>query len=372
MKITCDRNLLLAAFQIVSSIVPSRNTIPILQNIKITTGDKSILIIGTDLEVGVRYELPAEIKEKGTILFPTQRLGAILRESADEKIQIESDGHISQVKTENGYFKIMGTDPADYPDFPDFDAKKAVSIESQGLKEMIRKTIFATSGEIARYALTGVLLEISKKELRMVGSDGKRLAYIKRKSEVEVAQNIKVIVPPKSLALLERIIQDDNKQVLLTLEETQLKIQLSVGEDNKSSILIFSGLIEGNFPDYTNVIPSDCDKKAEVVTEEFYSAIRRAALVTTDKFKATKLIFKNNSLTLFSRTQDVGEAQVEMKAKYEGKPFEIVFNPEFFIDVLRVINEKEFTMEFKDKASPMILKIGRNYVYLVMPLSVDV
>ncbi len=372
MKITCERAQLQEAFQIINPIIPTRSTIPILQNIKIIAEKQTIFLIGTDLEIGLRYEIPAEVKETGTIILPTQRLGAILRESTDEKINIESDGHIARIKTKIGYFKILGADPVDYPDFPEFDTKKAFEIEASGLKEMIRKTIFATSGEITRYALTGVLLEITKKELRMVGSDGKRLAFIKKKSEQNVPQNIKVIAPPKGLILLERIIQDKDKKILITLEETQLKIQVPAGGSRKHPIFLFSGLIEGNFPDYANVIPSDSDKKVEIPTAEFAAAIRQAALVTTDKFKATKMILEKNTLTFFSRTQDVGEAQVKMKVSYDQKPFEIVFNPDFLIDVLRVIDEPKFTLEFKDKTSPIVLKIGRNYVYLIMPLTVDV
>lgn len=342
---------------------------PILQNIKLFTQQNKVFLLGTDLEVGIQYEIPAEIKEPGGVLLPAYRFGIILRETVDPKITIETDGNSADIKTRDSHFHIMGADPVDYPDFPQFDTQKAINLEPKGLKEMIRKTIFATASESTRYALTGLLLEIKKKELRLVGSDGKRLAYIKRKAESKISQEIKVIIPRKGMALLEKITEgkDAKQQLQLIVEETQVKFGLP------PNIFAFSRLIEGSFPDYEKVIPVDCDKKVELKSDEFYSALRRVALVTTDKFRATKLSFKDNKLILFSRTQDVGEARVEMTVKNKQPPFEIVFNPEFFMDALRVTNGTEnIVMELKDKTSPAVLRMGRDYVYLVMPLSIDV
>lgn len=377
MKIVCSRKEFLEAFQVVSSVIPLRSAVPILQNIKITTEDKKVYLIGTDLEVGIKYEvIAAEIKEAGSSVLPTQRLGAILRETSEEKIKMESDTNRALISTKDAHFKIMGAEAEDYPDFPSFDLKRAIEIDPKGLKEMVSRTAFAASHEIIRYALTGLLVEIKKKELRMVGSDGKRLAYIKRKSETPVSQDIKVIVPTKGMMMLEKIIRDDKTPVKLILEETQLKISLAVPEkpdkEKSPEILLFTRLVEGSYPDYETVVPADCDKKIEMKTGSLLSALRRVSVVTTDKFKATKLSFKDNKLTFLSRTQEVGEARIEMDIKYEAKPFEIVFNPDFFIDVLRVIDEASFILELKDKTSPAVFKVGRDYIYLVMPLTVDV
>jgi DNA polymerase-3 subunit beta len=341
---------------------------PILQNIKFLTQQNKLLLLGTDLEVGIQYQMDTEVKEQGSILLPAHRLGTILRETADPKITIDTDGNAAEIKTKDSHFRIMGADPVDYPDFPRFDTAHATILEVAGLKEMIRKTIFATAMETTRYALTGLLLEIKKKEIRLVGSDGKRLAYIKKKTEQNVNQDIKVIVPAKGMTLLERITEGKEKQTLqLVVEETQVKFIIA------PNIFAFSRLIEGSFPDYEKVIPADCDKKVELKTADFYSALRRVALVTTEKFRATKLMFKDNKLTLFSRTQDVGEAQIEMTLAAKQPVFEIVFNPDFFMDILRIIGETEnIILELKDKTSPAVVRIGRDYVYLIMPLSIDI
>jgi len=341
MKIICKKSELLEVFGIVNSVIPTRSTIPELQNIKLQTQDEKLLLIGTDLEVGIKAEIKAEIKEKGSSLIPTQRLGTIIRETSDENIRIETTNSIVHLITCDGDYKIVGADPADYPDFPEFDAKKAIDIDAKGLKEMIHKTIFAVSNEITRYALTGLLVEIKKKEIRIVGSDGKRLAFIKRHSEQSISQDKKVIVPAKGMNLLERILKDDHRLKMI-IDDTQVKFSILPAKEKYPETVIFSRLVEGSFPDYENIIPTDCDKKLDIKNEELYAALRRVTVVTTDKFKATKLSFKDNKIILMSRTQDVGEAKVELDTKYTGEPVEIVFNPDFFIDILRVLGEGTF------------------------------
>jgi len=371
MKLVCDRAEMSSAFSLIGFAIPSRSTMPILQNTKINaSGKNSIELIGTDLEVGIKHEVKAEVKETGVVVLPTVRLGAILRETSEAKIKIESDNNSAQIVVGNSRYKIVGANPVDYPDFPVFDTKKAFSLNPKGLREMIQKTVFATSPEITRYALTGVLIEVKEKEIRMVGSDGKRLAYIKRKSDQPAIKD-RVIIPPKGMHLLSRLIENDEVRLSLNVEESQIKANIKPAKEDHPEIEIFCRLIEGAYPDYEKVIPADCDKKIEFKTAELHSAVRRAAVVTTDKFKAIKLIFKDNKLTVLSRTQEVGEAQVEMDIKYNQAPFEIVFNPDFFLDFLRGLDEESLVLELKDKTSPAVFKAGRDYAYLVMPLTID-
>lgn len=369
MKVVCNKNQLFKAFQIVSPIVPAKSSMPVLQNIKLTTDDKTLFLSATDLEVGIQYPISAEIKEKGTILIPNSKLGGILRETPDEHITIEGAGGTANIKTKSSKYKIMCMDTAEYPDFPAFNEKKSISISASGLKEMVSKTTFATSQEMTRYALTGLLLEIRKKELRMITSDGKRLAYIKRRSEQDVETDIKVIVSPKSLNLLERIIEEEEQTLRIETDETQFKVLIP--QKDQKGIVLFSRLIEGTFPDYESVIPSDSDKKIEIVSGELLSAMRQVALVTTDKFKATQITLEKDKMTLLTRTQDVGEATVELPIKYSGEAFKITFNPEFFIDFLRIVGEDTITLGLKDKTSPAVIKQGKDYTYIVMPLTIE-
>jgi DNA polymerase-3 subunit beta len=369
MKVICNKNLLLKAFQAVSSVVPTKSSMPVLQNIKLTADEKTLFLSATDFEVGIQYPIPAEVKENGSVIIPDHRLGGILRETTDEEITIETNEGVVNLQTKTSKYKIMCMDISEYPDFPVFNEKKSISINSKGLREMVRKTTFATSQEITRYALTGLLMEIKKKEVRMVASDGKRLAYIKRRSEQNLDNEIKVIISPKSLNLLERTIENEDQILKIEIDETQCKILIP--QKDSKGIFLFSRLIEGAFPDYENVIPTDSDKKIEISAQELLLAMRQVALVTTDKFKATQITFDNNKMSLLTRTQDVGEADIKIPIKYSGEPFKITFNPEFFIDALRVVGNEEITLGLKDKTSPAVIKQGKDYIYLVMPLTIE-
>jgi DNA polymerase-3 subunit beta len=371
MKVVCKRNDLLDAFSMVNVVIPTRSTIPVLQNINLTAEGSSLYIIGTDLEVGIKVEIKAEVKDKGSLLIPTMRLGALLRETVDENIKIETRNNIANIITKEGEYKLVGPDPVDYPEFPSFEAEKAFEMDPRGLKEMIHKTIFATSSEITRYALTGLLMEISKTEIKMVGSDGKRLAFIKHSSKQNVDQEKKVIVPSKGMMLLERVLREDHK-LKISIDDTLIKICLTPQKEKHPETIMFSRLVDGAFPDYESIIPKDGNKILEMQSEDLHSALRRVTVVTTDKFKATKFIMKDNKLSLLSKTQEVGEAKVEVAAKYKGEEFEIVFNPDFFIDALRVLGEGNLKIEFKERTSPAVFKWGNNYVYLVMPLTIDI
>jgi len=369
MKVICDRDVLLKAFSVASSVAPTKSAMPILQNIKLTADDKTLYLSSTDFEVGIQYPINAEVKEKGSVILPGQRLGGILRESTDEQVMIEYSGAVANINTKSGKYKIMCADVGEYPEFPEFNEKKAISINSAGLREMVRKTTFATSKEITRYALTGLLVEIKKKEIRMIASDGKRLAYVRNHSSQNVSNDIKVIISPKSMDLLERVLENDDQELKIDIDETQCKIMIP--RKDQKGIMLFSRLIEGTFPDYENVIPENSDKKLELPAAELLTAMRQVALMTTDKFRATQITLENNKMILLTRTQDVGEATIELPIKYSGASFKITFNPDFFIDVLRIMGNEDIILGLKDKTSPAVIRQGKDYTYLVMPLTIE-
>ncbi len=372
MKFKCARGPLHEALQLASAVVPQRTTIPAVTNVKITAtpgakGAGQVEISGTDLEYGLKLLVTGvDVKEEGTVVLPAARVAGILREAGSDDVTIDSDGTIAHVKAAGANFKVVGIDPADFPAIPGFEEKGSVQVETRDLGEMIRKTQFAVSGEVVRYALTGQLLEIHGKELRMVASDGKRLAFIRGKAGGKdgAAKNLRVIVPTKTLTLLDRVLTDDDEFVWLHIEETQVRLK------TKRAVL-FSRLIDGNFPDYEAVIPQDRTKKIELEREPLFAAVRKASLMTTDKTRAVKFTFGKGKLTLFTRTQDVGEATVEMPIDYKGEETEITFNPDYVSDYLKVVTESKVELHLKDKSSAGVFRAGKDYVYVVMPLTVN-
>lgn len=372
MKVKASRAALSEAFGIASAVVPVRTTIPAVMNVKLTAtkegkGGSKLEIAATDLEYGVRLTLTGvDVKEEGTLVLPAARMAGILREASDADLSIDSDGNLAHIKTSDANFKVVGADPADYPAIANFEEKGSVRVDTHDLGEMIRRTAFAVSSEVVRYALTGQLLEVKGKELRMVASDGKRLALIRSRStsKAEGQKDLRVIVPTKTLNLLDRVLTPEDETVALQVEETQLKLKTS-------RAVIFSRLIDGNFPDYEAVVPQDRDKKITLGREALHAAVRKVALVTTDKTRAVKFVIGKGKVTLFARTQDVGEASVEVPADYKGEGLEIVFNPDFVADYLKVVTDESVELHLKDKTSAGVFKAGKDYTYVLMPLTVN-
>lgn len=370
MKVKCARGPLHEAFQLALTVVPQRSTIPAVTNVKLAatgSGKTGVLELScTDLEFGLKFRIPAmEVKEEGTVVLPATRMSGILREAGDADVVLDSDGTLAHVRAGGASFKVVGIDAADFPAVPGFEEKGALQVDTKDLGEMIRRTQFAVSSEVVRYALTGQLFEIHGKELRMVASDGKRLAYIKSRGAGKgEAKNIRVIVPTKTMSLLDRILTDEDESVSIHVEETQIRMKTS-------RAMIFSRLIDGNFPDYEAVIPSDRDKKVTLEREPFHAAVRKASLMTTDKTRAVKFTFAKGKLTLFTRTQDVGEANVEVPVEYRGEDIDVTFNPDYVVDYLKVVPDESVELHLKDRASAGVFKSGKDYVYVLMPLTVN-
>ncbi|MBI2901615.1 MAG: DNA polymerase III subunit beta [Planctomycetes bacterium] len=370
MKIKCSRVALHEAFSVAAMVVPQRTTIPAITNVKLSALQQGkaggcVELACTDLEFGLTYRVPAEVKDEGTVVLPVARMAGILRESGDEEISIDSDGPLAHVRTSDSDFKVVGIDPAYFPTIPAFEDRGAVQIAIADLGDMIRKTQFAVSTEAVRYALTGQLLELRGKEIRVVASDGKRLAFIKnRASGKGEGKDVRVIVPTKTMNLLDKVFSDEDETVALNVEETQIRFRTK-------RAVIFSRLIEGNFPDYDAVIPTDRDKKIPLEREKFLSAVRKASLMTTDKARAVKFDFRKGKLILFTRAQDVGEARVEMPIAYSGEEIDVVFNPDYVADFLKASGEEAVELQLKDKTTAGLFRSGKEYLYVLMPLTVS-
>ena len=369
-KVKCDRGALHDAFSIAEKVVPQRTTIPSITCVKLTASKNksggTLELACTDMEFGLKVTVAAsEVKEEGTLVLPASRMSGILREAGDDEVGIDSDGNLANVKLPGASFKVVGLDPADFPTMPTFDAKGAVKVDASDLGAMIRKTQFAVSTEVVRYALTGQLLEVKGKDVRMVASDGKRMAYIKSRAsgKSDGHKDVRVIVPTKTMNLLDRVLTDEDDHVALNVEETQVRIKTR-------RALLFSRLIEGNFPDYEAVVPSNLDKKVVFERDALHAAVRKASLMTTDKARAVKFSVSKGKIVISTRAQDVGEARVEVAVEYKGDDLDVVFNPDYVADYLKVVGEESIELQLKDKTAAGVFKAGKDYVYVLMPLTI--
>lgn len=363
MKLSCDRQELADALTLAASIVPARSTKPILQNVMVRAGEEGIEVLATDLEVGLRARVEqADVERRGAALLPAQKALAILRELEGEKVEISFDDRVTTLAAGGSRFRIVSEDPQEFPEIPGFEEKDAIHFGRTQLEGMIRKTAFAAAQEGARYALNGVLFDLRGDRLRLVATDGKRLALAERPIELASAQTFARVVPSKAVALLARIAHPDDPTIAIVFKETSMLA--------KSSRAVLSAqLLQGHFPPYEEVIPKDQEKKLDLEAAPFQAALRRAALLTTKDSQAVRFSFGFNKVTLSSRTPELGESQVELPVVYPYDPLEIGFNPQYLIDALKVLDQARFTLELRDETSPGLVREGEGYAYVVMPIN---
>ena len=363
MKIRVSKENLLKGIQIVQNIVSSRATLPILSNMLIETKGNRLKLNTTDLDIGISCEIPVETTEEGAITIPTKRFSEISKElpSGDISIGTKKNNQVD-IEGKNCRFKLIGLPKDEFPKFPAFRDKEVLNLKNGMFRDMLRLTSFAVSHEETRYVLNGVLLEISGKTIRMVATDGRRLSKVENLLEKEAKKDVSVILPLKTVQEIYRNLNNEDGFVSFVLGENQVLFDIE-------GVLIASRLIEGEFPDYNQVIPKPFSPKIKVQTQEFLSAIKRANLLATPDFQAIKFEVFTDKMVISKTTPDVGESREEVPIEYGGKELIVGFNPQFFIDFLKNIEEGNVNLELlgPDKAGVMRLK---NYLYLALPMRI--
>ena len=366
MKAKFNRIALAEALTLVTSVIPVRTTKPILQCLKIEVNENAASICATDFELGITCAvLQVDVEQAGTVVVPADRFTAIIRESIDEVISIEVSEAACQIRGADSHFTIYGYDVSQYPAVPGFEGEGQIGINLAKLQEGVEHCLFATAKENTRYALNGVLWEITGKSLVLVGTDGRRLAKVKVNLATTMSQElqaVKRIVPTKAMALVDKIGGGEKEKVEIQFSDNRIIMRCN-------GVVISSNLVEGNFPKYEDIIPTENDKKVELNTTATLSAVRRAALLINEESKGIKLSLDKNLLVFSSRAPEMGDAQIEMAVEYQGPPIEIGFNPQFLVDVLRVIKKEKFELYLGQADRPGMVKSGTNFVYIVMPVN---
>lgn len=373
MKVICDRAALVEAVNVVGSVVVSRTPTPILQCVKLSADEGQLTLAATDLEVGLRLGVDqVDVQKQGEALVPSDKLTQIVRASEDPTLTIETKDHAVHIRGSDSHFKIFGYDPKEAPVVRDFeDSNVDCEIDAGQLRTLISRTLFAAAAEHSRYAINGVLFERDGKKIRLVATDGRRLAVARGECRPasEAPAKSSCIVPTKALNLINKLISDPETPIKMAIEENQALF--SVGEGADAAVLS-TNLVEGAFPPFEDVIPKDQDKRVTFDSAQLSSAIRRAALLTNEESKGVRMSFSGNKLTLTSRAPEMGEAEIQLDLqKYEGDPLEIGFNPGFITDALKVVDGAEVIVELKAPNKPGVLRTGNEFTYVIMPVNLQ-
>ncbi len=369
MKTVLPRQEFQEALTAAATLTSSRTTKPILSCVKLTASKKKAELTASDGEASLNLGVTAITTQKeGTAVIPADRLLGIVRELNDVELQIESDDRYCTIRGEGSEFRIFVMDAADYPPAPEFDGEADLVIDGGELRRMISLTLYAAAKETSRYAINGVLWEKQGKRLFLVATDGRRLARSGGEVRATSSGDFEAIVPGKALGVFEKVFtapkSDEEWRVDVKLLPNQ--ILLRSGDRVLSTVLV-----EGHFPKYQDVIPKSNDKKAGMRRDELLSAVRRAALLTTEESRAVKLAFGAKELVITSQSPEQGDARVQMPIRYEGTPLEIGFNPHFVSDCLRAVPYETVFIELQESFRPGILcgEDKNEFLYVIMPVS---
>ena len=368
MKVTFNRSALAEALGLMTTIVPSRTPKPILKCVRIAVAGKEMRVCATNLELGLDYLIAeVDVEREGEVVVEAERLAAIVRESIEDVLVLESVDTTCEIRGMDSHFTVYGQDPKQYPKVPSFGTGPAdMTIGLEQLQSGIEQCLFATAKESSRYAINGVLWETKGKKLLLVATDGRRLARCRvdlQQASAEGAEQ-KIIVPAKTMALVEKLGKREKETVAVRFVDNQVLLSCA-------NVVISSNLVEGNFPKYEDIIPSDYDKKLTLSTEAALSGVRRAALLTSEESKGVKLSLKSDGLVFSGSSPEAGAAEVSMPVEYDGEAIDIGFNPQFLIDALRVIRASQFEMELGQSDRPGLIKSGNDFLYVLMPINLS-
>lgn len=363
MKFKVEKSVLINGIQSVQNVITTKSALPILSHILLEAQNGSLKLTATDLDVGISCVIPVDIQEAGAITVPAKRFSDIVKEFPAETVSLTTKKNNQVIiDSDSCQFKIMGLVKEEFPKLPEFKDRKVVKIEQKVFKSMLLLTSFAVSMDETRYVLNGILFKINKNQFTLVATDGKRLAIAEKKLNSDSDVDINIIVPLKTIQELNRSLQEEG-ELSLVVSSNQALFDLG-------SIGIVSRLIEGEFPDYQQVVPAAADNKMKVERNQLLLAVRRAALLATPDYQAVKLEVFKNKLAISKSTPDIGEFHEELPVEYQGRELVIGFNPAYLIDVLKNLNEEMVNLELVDGEKPGVIRLS-GYVYIVLPMRLN-
>lgn len=361
MKFKIEKNALVNGLQMGYGIISPRSTVPILSNVLLRADEKKLWLTTTDMEVSVRCSVEADVSKVGSSTIPARRLLSIIKELAGQEVEIEIDEkNAASIRAGSSFFKVMGQSDDDFPRLPEFKGKFNYVLDQGQFKAMLNNVAYSASSDETRYVLNGVYLKFAGEKLTVVATDGRRLALAEHDVEFPKEAESEMIIPSKAINELLHSLKDQG----------QLKI-CAVGNQTMfefDNILVVSKLIEGSYPNFKQVIPAQSSERVPIEREGLLSAVRRVALLTSEKSNSVKLTFTKNKLKVSVTTPEVGEAHETMAVKYSGKEMSVAFNPEYLMDPLRHLTNDEIYLELSDEMSPGVVKCDQPFLYVLMPM----
>ena len=371
MKFKINRDHFANGLAQVLNVVGSKATMPILSNVLIEAEKDQISLTTTNLDLGIRCKIKAEVKEKGSITLPVKRLATIVRELPNTDVAFDAAPN-HQVKLTSGgsNFRIMGIAKDEFPPLPEFGDEKAYTLEQGELTAMLKSVAYAQSSDETRYILNGVYFNFKDGKLSLVATDGRRLALVSKEMDVPAASAGAIILPAKTVNELTRLL-DKGEKLKINFNERRAAFQIATDKDTSGLIdhvYLYSKVVEGSYPNYNQVIPKETHQRIKLERELFLQCVHRAALVCSEKSNSVKIKLSSNLLEITAQSPDFGEAHESMAIGYSGPELQVAFNPTFVMDPLRALTKDEIFFELKDEVSPGVFKTLDSFICVIMPV----
>lgn len=365
MKLTIGQEEFITGLQAVQNVVSTRTTLPILSNVLLNAVGDRLTLTATDLDVTISKTVEAKVEMDGSFTMPVKKLLSIAREVGGSQIEMDVSKNQCSIKSGSSAYRVNGLPAEEFPPIPNFLGQKTIQMPQDTVKTMLRRTSFAVSTDENRYVLNGLYLSFKENKLTMVATDGRRLALAEEDVELKDDNPLEVIVPTKAIQELSRSLGDKGD---VEIQITDNQVSFGLKENDGTGSLIVSKLVEGAYPNYKQVIPAESKHRVTLDKEELFHALRRAEIMTSEKANSVKLTFSDNNLTFTANSPEVGESRETMAIKYDGEETSIAFNPQFFIDPLKALEEDEVHFEFTDQLSPGVVKVKHPFLYVIMPM----
>jgi len=378
MKFKINRDHFSSGLQLLTSVVGARKTMPILQNVLIEAHEGLVRLTTTNLDLGARCSLKADVSEKGSITLPVKEIGRIVRELADIEVSVEtSDTTKATISTRGSIFNVIGMESKEFPPLPELENKKEFNLERPEIVSMLKSVSYAQSVNEERYMLKGVFFQLSKEKLSLVATDGRRLAVTSRKIELSENDEGEFILPSLTVSEIEKIpAVGNNLKISYTDRQVAFELKVDNQEEEggfKESVYLVSKVVEGKYPNYKQVIPKDDFNVANIERELMQECVNRAALVSDEKIT---LRIKTNQMEITGQST-LGDACESMPVSFEGEDTTVSFNPRFILDPLKSITRDKISFEFRDDMSPGVFKVddesknNLSFLCVVMPIRTD-
>ena len=371
MKFKINRDHFANGLAQVLNVVGSKSTMPILSNVLIEAEKDQISLTTTNLDLGIRCKIKAEVKETGSVTLPVKRLASIVRELPN--IDVTFDGSPNhQVKLSSGgsNFRIMGIGRENFPPLPEFGEEKAYTLQQDELNSMLKNVSYAQSTDETRYILNGVYFNFRDGKISLVATDGRRLAVVSKEMDVPAESAGAIILPAKTVSELSRLL-DKGEKVKINFSDRRCAFQIATDKDTSGlidNVYLYSKVVEGNYPNYLQVIPKETHQRIKLERELLLECVHRAALVCSEKANSVRIKLSSNLLEITAQSPDFGEAHESMAIGYSGPELQVAFNPAFIMDPLRALTKDEVFFEVKDDVSPGVFKTLDSFICVIMPV----